>query len=326
VDSVAFSPDGSLLASGSGDRTVRLWRVEDGELLRSFEGHADSVDDVAFSPSGQLLATGSRDNTVRLWQVKDGNLLLILEGIPSWAHAVAFSPDGTLLAAGIWSRMIRLWRVEDGKLLHELEGHTNQVNSVAFSPDGKLLASGSSDKTVRLWGLNDIGLKLGSQRETSDDRMPKGRIITQSPEAATKLETGKLVSATVSSGARSDVAFGTLRVRNHGIPAGLRGSLKLFLDGEEVGNFSAKGQEIEIQPEAGSRAITVRWLKPRRSKLRLSPDFHDSRPLTLQLRSNEVLNLTCGVRVTVLKGAMPFIEPSHTPSSGSSSPPGQNGS
>jgi tetratricopeptide (TPR) repeat protein len=168
-----------------------------------------------------------------------------------------------------------------------------------------------------------IGLKLGPHSEITNDKMPKGQIISQSPGAATDLETGKLVSVTLSSGPRSDVAFGTLRVRYTGIPAGLRGSLELFLDGEEVGNFSTRGQEIEVKSEAGSRSIMVRWLKGTRPILGLSPNVSNSPPLTFQMRSNEVLNFTCGVRVTRLMGAMPFIEHSQTPSSESSSRPEQ---
>ena len=172
--------------------------------------------------------------------------------------------------------------------------------------------------------LVDIGLKPGRHSEITNDKMPKGQIISQSPEAATDLETGKLVSVTVSSGPRSDVAFGTLRVRYTGIPAGLRGSLELFLDGEEVGNFSTRGQEIEVKSEAGSRSIMVRWLKGTRPILGLSTNVSNSPPLTFQMRSNDVLDFTCGVRVTWLMGARPFIEHSQTPSSESSSRPEQN--
>jgi Tol biopolymer transport system component len=152
VSQVAFSPDGSLVASGSRDKTVRLWRVSDGSLLRTLKGHTDNVFSVAFSPDGKRLASGSRDKTVRLWQVSDGSLLRTLEHTAD-VHSVAFSPDGESLASGSDDKTVRLWRVSDGSLLRTLKGHTDNVISVAFSPDGKRLASGSADSTVRLWGV-----------------------------------------------------------------------------------------------------------------------------------------------------------------------------
>jgi dipeptidyl aminopeptidase/acylaminoacyl peptidase len=80
VNSVAFSPDGSLIASASTDATIRLWRVSDGVLLRTLTGHTSDVNSVAFSPDGNLIASASSDNTVRLWRVSDGVLLRTLRG------------------------------------------------------------------------------------------------------------------------------------------------------------------------------------------------------------------------------------------------------
>ena len=109
---VGFFPDGALLASGSFDKTVRLWGVSDGKLLHTLEGHTASVLGVAFSPDGRTLASGSVDETVRLWQVTDGSPIRVLQGHADFVYAVAFSPDGKTLASGGADNAVRLWDLE----------------------------------------------------------------------------------------------------------------------------------------------------------------------------------------------------------------------
>jgi WD40 repeat protein len=170
---VAFSPDGTLLASAGDDKTVRLWEVATGTKVRTLTGHTAHIGGVAFSPDGTLLASAADDWTVRLWEVATGTkvrrligvnyisgaisyvmplvLRAVLTGRAACIGAVAFNPDGTLLASAAEFCTVRLWEVATGTKVRTLTGHTKGVNSVAFSPDGALLASAADDETVRLW-------------------------------------------------------------------------------------------------------------------------------------------------------------------------------
>ncbi|MBW4492078.1 MAG: serine/threonine protein kinase [Oscillatoria princeps RMCB-10] len=157
VNSVAISAQGNLLATGSDDKTARLWDTDTGECLRIIAGHANFVKSVAFSPDGSVLATGSDDRTVKLWDVAGGGLLRTLTGHSHAVKSVAFSPDGQFLASGSWDKTVRLWEVGGGEEICTLRGHGLQVAAVAISPCGQMLASASFDRTVRLWDLRQRG-------------------------------------------------------------------------------------------------------------------------------------------------------------------------
>jgi WD40 repeat protein len=152
VNSVAFSPDGLLLANGSDDGTVKLWDVRSKTLAATLE-HSDWVYSVAFSPDGSLLASGGGyDETVKLWDVRSRTLVETLEGYSYGVWSVAFSLDGLVLASGGFDQ-VKLWDVRSMTLVETLEGHSYGVRSVAFSPDDSLLASGSSDGTIIFWDM-----------------------------------------------------------------------------------------------------------------------------------------------------------------------------
>ena len=155
VWSVAFSPNGKMLASASWDQSVRLWNVNTGRLLHTLTGHTNEVMSVAFSPDGNTLASGSWDGTIRLWNPRNGKLKRTLTEHAGGVASVAFSPDSNTLASGNADRTIRLWNTTTWKVDRTLTGHTDVVESVAFSPDSNTLASGSRDTTIRLWNPNN---------------------------------------------------------------------------------------------------------------------------------------------------------------------------
>jgi tricorn protease-like protein len=198
-ESVAFSPDGRRLASGSWNNTIKLWDVATGQEVRTLSGHNSGVLSVAFSPDGRLLASASGDHTVKLWDVETGQEVRTLREHTDVVRSVAFSPDGRLLASGSDDHTVKFWNVATGQEVRTLRGHTDEVRSVAFSPDGRLLASASSDQTVKLWDV-ETGQAVRTLRGHTDwvwsvAFSPDGRLLASaSSDQTVKLwdvETGQ---------------------------------------------------------------------------------------------------------------------------------------
>ena len=160
VYSVSFSPDGTLLASGSSDYTVKLWEVATQERITTLAGHKSPVISVSFSPDGTLLASGSSDYTVILWEVATRERIATLQGHTDGVSSVSFSAfDGTLLATGGWDGKVILWDVLKREQI-VVFGHTGQIYSMAFSPDGTTLAAGGGNGTISLWNIEQTAHSL----------------------------------------------------------------------------------------------------------------------------------------------------------------------
>ena len=155
VESLAYSPNGKLLASGSFQEAI-LWDAQTGMLVKRLPGFADRVVALAFSPDGKLLATGggapTQDGEIKIFNTATGNLVIeIQHGHSDQVFGVSFSPDGAKLATCGADKFVKVFAVPSGKFLKAFEGHTHHVLDVGWKADGKLLASGGADNVIKIW-------------------------------------------------------------------------------------------------------------------------------------------------------------------------------
>ena len=166
VTSVAFSPDGTRIVTGSWDHTAKVWDAATGRELHTLKGHDKYVWSVAFSPDGQRIVTGSHDHDVRVWDTSSGKMNFILRAHTDHVRGVAFSPDGTRIVTCSDDRTAKLWEAGTGLELFSFEEHPEAVWSMAFSPDGRHIATGTVGQKplIKIWSVapEHVGIAPGN--------------------------------------------------------------------------------------------------------------------------------------------------------------------
>ncbi|MEL6222548.1 MAG: serine/threonine-protein kinase [Cyanobacteria bacterium J06627_8] len=166
VTTVAISPSGQILASGSTDRRIMLWNMQSGTLLHTIEGktllqhsgHTDRITALRFTPDGSTLVSASNDGTIKLWDLSERKLISTLSSSEWVISAIAISPDGSLLVSGGDNGVIEFWDLERGEFIERIHQHTDRISQLHIHPDGKALLSSSDDHTIRLWDLRTADL------------------------------------------------------------------------------------------------------------------------------------------------------------------------
>ncbi len=157
VRAVSFFPNGFSFASGSYDRTLRLWNVRDNQPFETLSKHFGSISGInaiAVHPNGNTFAAGCIDKSVKLWNFRSGQPINNLEGHDGQVYSVAYSPNGKTLVSASADKTIKLWNWRKAEVLQTFEGHQDKVVAVVFHPDGKKIASASFDKTIKIWDIS----------------------------------------------------------------------------------------------------------------------------------------------------------------------------
>ncbi|MFN6477929.1 NB-ARC domain-containing protein [Nostoc sp. DedQUE07] len=151
VNTVALTPDGKYVISGSRDKTLKVWDWQTGEQLRTLVGHSDSVYSLALTPDGKYVISGSVDNTLKVWDWQTGEQLRTLVGHSDRVYSLALTPDGLYVISGSLDKTLKVWDWQIGEQLRTLVGHSLWVHAVALTPDGLYVISGSGDNTLKVW-------------------------------------------------------------------------------------------------------------------------------------------------------------------------------
>ncbi len=156
INTVGFSENGKIIATGGRDGTIHIWATKHGVHLIPFSGHKGSINNIVFSPDGMTILSKGSDNTVHLWDAMTGKLLKILDGYTESISNVSFSPDGKTVASWSYDETLRLWNTSSGKLLkqNKLNGLKGSVNYFRFSPTGNTFTTKSNWSRVSLWNVN----------------------------------------------------------------------------------------------------------------------------------------------------------------------------
>jgi WD40 repeat protein len=172
VYSLALSPDGNTLATGSYDQKIKLWDLQSGKELKTLSGHNGCIYDLSFRPDGKILASASADRTVKLWDPQSGERRETLAQSLKEVFAVAFSPDGKHLFAGGADNRVRVWAISENAaettnpILHSKFAHEGAILRLVVSADGKNLLSSADDRTVKLWDASELRERLLLEKQT----------------------------------------------------------------------------------------------------------------------------------------------------------------
>ncbi|MEG5034226.1 protein kinase domain-containing protein [Microcoleus sp. AT3-D2] len=278
VGSVAFSPDGLMLASGSKDKTIQIWDLATGKSIRTFPGDSSTIWSVAFDSNGTKLATGTGFWRVMLWDLKTGQVIRSLDHTAS-VWSVALSPDGQLVASGSGDKTTKISDATTGRLIQSFPDHTDFVYSVAFTPDGKSLVSASKDKKITV-----VDVATGALLKTIEGHGDAVRSVAVSPDGKTivsgsydesikiwNIETGDLIRSI--NGHSDDIVSVAISPDGKFIASGSKDkTIKVwdFATGELLNTLTGHSDEVYVvtfSPDgrtiaSGSKDNTIKlWLR-----------------------------------------------------------------